>query len=63
METGSGISCRQFRRMLLIETGSIGCLFVTLWAGNENGLLVVLMSIIGGLIYGSIIMKIGQIGD
>ena len=63
METGSGISCRQFRRMLLIEIGSIGCLFVTLWAGNENGLLVVLMSIIGGLIYGSIIMKIGQIGD
>ena len=63
METGSGISCRQFRRMLLVEMGSIGCLFVTLWAGNENGLLVVLMSIIGGLIYGSIIMKIGQIGD
>lgn len=63
MEIGSGISCRQLRRMLLIETGSIGCLLVTLWAGSEDGFLVVLLSIIGSLIYGSVLMKLGQTGE
>lgn len=55
------ISPKQLRRMIILETGSIGCLFVTMWSGKENGILTVMLSIIGSLIYGGILMAIGRI--
>lgn len=54
------ISPRQLQRMIILETGSIGCLFVTAWSGKENGILTVMLSIIGSLIYGGILMGIGR---
>lgn len=54
------ISPRQLQRMILLETGSIGCLFVTAWTGVQNGLLIVMFSIIGSLIYGGLLMAIGR---
>lgn len=54
------ISPRQLQRMIILETGSIGCLFVTLWSGKDNGILTVMLSIIGSLIYGGILMGIGR---
>lgn len=54
------ISPRQLQRMILLETGSIGCLFVTAWTGVQNGLLIVMLSIIGSLIYGGLLMAIGR---
>lgn len=54
------ISPRQLQRMIILETGSIGCLFVTVWSGYQNGILTVLFSIIASLIYGGILMAIGR---
>lgn len=54
------ISPRQLQRMIILETGSIGCLFVTAWSGVNNGILTVMLSIIGSLIYGGILMAIGR---
>lgn len=54
------ISPRQLQRMIILETGSIGCLFVTAWSGVNNGILTVMLSIIGSLIYGGILMGIGR---
>lgn len=54
------ISPRQLQRMIILETGSIGCLFVTVWSGVNNGILTVMLSIIGSLIYGGILMAIGR---
>lgn len=54
------ISPRQLQRMIILETGSIGCLFVTLWSGINNGILTVMLSVIGSLIYGGILMGIGR---
>lgn len=51
---------RQLKRMIILETGTIGCLFVTLWSGEENGILMVMLSIIGSLFYGGILMAIGR---
>lgn len=57
------ISMRQFNRIMILETGSIACLYVTLWAGRENGILIVLLSIIGSLLYGGFFMAIGRLGE
>lgn len=54
------INARQLRRLTLLETGTIGCLFVTMWSGKENGLLTVMLSIIGSLIYAGILIAIGR---
>lgn len=54
------ISAGQLQRMIILETGSVGCLFVTFWSGGVNGLPVVLLSIIGSLLYGGILMAIGR---
>lgn len=54
------ISPKQLRRMIILETGSIGCLFVTLWSGERNGILTVMMAVIGSLVYGGILMAIGR---
>ena len=54
------ISTRQLQRMIILETGSIGCLFVTIWSGVENGILTVMLSIIGSLVYGGLLMAIGR---
>lgn len=54
------ISPRQLQRMILLETGSIGCLFVTAWTDVRNGLLIVMFSIIGSLLYGGLLMAIGR---
>ena len=54
------INTRQLRRLTLLETGTIGCLFVTMWSGKENGLLTVMLSIIGSLIYAGILIAIGR---
>lgn len=51
---------RQLKRMIILETGTAGCLFVTLWSGQEHGLLMVMLSIIGSLFYGGILMAIGR---
>lgn len=51
---------RQLKRMIILETGTIGCLFVPLWSGQEHGLLMVMLSIIGSLFYGGILMAIGR---
>lgn len=54
------ISPKQLKRMIILETGSIGCLFVPVWSGGHNGILTVMLSMIGSLIYGSILMAIGR---
>lgn len=54
------INLRQLRRMSILETGTIGCLFITLWSGKENGLLTILLSIISSLIYGAVLIAIGR---
>lgn len=43
------ISARQLQRMIILETGSVGCLFVTFWSGGNNGLPIVMLSVIGSL--------------
>lgn len=63
MELEEQISPRQLRRMIILETGSMGCLFVAMWAGRENGILAVLLSIIGSLVYGGLLLAIGQQED
>ncbi len=54
------INPRQLKRMIILETGTVGCFFVSLWAGEENGLLMVMLSIIGSLVYGGILIAIGR---
>lgn len=54
------ISAGQLQRMIILETGSIGCLLTALWSGGKNGLPVVMLSIIGSLIYGGLLMAIGR---
>jgi hypothetical protein len=54
------INPRQLRRMIILETGTIGCLFVTLWSDREQGLITILLSVIGSLLYGSILIAIGR---
>lgn len=56
------ISARQLQRMIILETGSVGCLFVTFWSGGNNGLPIVMLSVIGSLFYGGLLMAIGKAG-
>ena len=55
------LSPKQLQRMIILETGSIGCLFVTMWSGGHNGILMVMLSIIGSLIYGGLLMAIARV--
>lgn len=57
------MSIRQFNRSIILETGSIACLYVALWAGKKNGILAVLLSIIGSLFYGGFFLAIGRQGE
>ncbi len=61
-ETQYRISPRQLQRMIILETGTIGCLMAAAWSGVQNGILVVMLSIIGSLFYGGLLMAIGRAG-
>lgn len=56
------INMRQLRRMTILETGSVGCLLITLRSGNPNGMFTVILSIVLSLFYGLLMIIIGRTG-